>query len=84
MVAEFAKRAQPAHVIDDLFREGSDALALGAALHISQGRVRLVGEARSRRDPLATYGSEDDPLRLAALAGIAITLDQDRTIRSTA
>jgi len=83
MVAEFAKRAQPAHVIDDLFREGSDALALGAALHISQGRVRIADEARSRRDPLATYGSED-ALRLAALAGIAIAFDADRTIRSAA
>jgi hypothetical protein len=81
MVAEFAKRAQPAHVIDELLRED---LALGASLHISQGRVRIAGEARSKRDPLSPYGADDDPLRLAALAGIAIAFDQDRTVRNAA
>jgi hypothetical protein len=79
LAAEFARRGQPAHGIDVILREGAEALALGAAIPIGQGLVRLAGDS-AKRDPLSPHGTPDDPLRLAALAGCAVAFDPGREL----
>ena len=80
LAAEFARRGQPVHAVDAIFAEGADALALGAAMHIANGRVRVAGDLLQKRDPLVAHGGVDDPLRLAALVGIAVALDEGRAL----
>ena len=59
-------------------------LALAAAVHIAAGRVKITAEALSKAEPHrhslggvldGVAGSEDDPLRTAALIGVAVALD---------
>jgi hypothetical protein len=73
LVAEIARRNQQAHAIDEVIKEGAESLSVAAAIHIGAGRVRTTP---LQRDPL--HGTKDDPLRLAALAGIAVALDEKR------
>ena len=60
---------------------------LAAAVHIGAGRVKITAEALAKAEyhPLggildATAGDEDDPLRVAALIGIALALDEGRSL----
>jgi hypothetical protein len=76
-----------AQVIDRLAAEDDGLLALAAAVHIGAGRVKITAEALAKAEhhPLggildATAGDEDDPLRLAALIGIALALDEGRSL----
>jgi hypothetical protein len=44
-----------------------------------------VGRDRHRvlmTQPLAGYGADDDPLRLVAIAGVAMALDQGRSLEA--
>ena len=63
-------------------------LALAAAVHIGAGRVKITAEALAKAEhhPLggildATAGGEDDPLRAAALIGVALALDEGRSLK---
>ena len=59
-------------------------LAISAAMHIGTGTVKLSDQARFRAQTLplgildGTATDKDDPLRLAALVGIAAGLDSRR------
>jgi hypothetical protein len=75
-----------AEVADGIIDEG-EALALAAAVHISAGRVKLSSTAlaSSEKTPLsllagAADDDEDDPVRRAALVGIALALDANRSL----
>jgi hypothetical protein len=75
-----------AEVIDDLAAGGDGLLALAAAVHIGAGRVKITGEALAKAEyhPLGgildATAHDDDPLRTAALVGIAIALDTGRSL----
>jgi hypothetical protein len=91
LAAEARRLGYPAEVIDDIAAEEDAFLALAAAVHIGAGRVRITAEALSQaeRHPLgsilnATAGDGDDPLRTAALIGVALGLDEGRSLRAHA
>jgi len=78
-----------AEVIDNLADNGS--LALAAAVHIGAGRVKITADALSKaeRHPLgsvldATASDGDDPLRTAALIGVALALEERRSLKGRA
>ena len=73
------RRGCRAEIVDEIVREGDKALALGAAVHVVGGRVKVTREVMAKRNPLEARGSDDDALRLAALTGVAVGLDQGRT-----
>jgi hypothetical protein len=85
LVAELARIGARAEAIDNL--EVDQLLAVAAALHISSGRVKITAEALAKAEhhPLgildATAGDEDDPLRAAALIGVALALDEGRSLK---
>jgi hypothetical protein len=76
-----------AEVCDALIEEGDAALALAAAVHVTSGRVKLTSAALARAEshPLSILDArspdEPDPLRTAALVGIALALDVGRTLK---
>jgi hypothetical protein len=80
--AEFARRGAYVEVIEALLAEGAESLGLAAAVHVGAGRVKLCAEALTVRDPLDSHGGDDDPLRLAGLVGVAIGLDEHRTLET--
>jgi len=80
-----------AEVIDSLSVEDDGLLALAAAVHIGAGRVKITAEALAKAEhhPLggildATARDEDDPLRAAALIGVALALDEGRSPKGPA
>ena len=77
-------RGHHAEVIDGILAEGAEALALAAAVHVAADRVKLAGAVLTKRHPLEAFGDEDDPLRLAALVGIALALDRGRSLKARA
>ena len=64
-----------------------ELLATGAARHIGAARVKIsvIAHARTETLPLnifdGTSSDDADPLRLAALIGIAVGLDEGRTLK---
>jgi hypothetical protein len=72
--------------IDDLVNEGDELLSVSAANHVAAGRVKISAPALAKagRHPLAildaTLHDEVDPLRTAALCGVALGLDIGRTV----
>jgi hypothetical protein len=64
------------------------ALAVGAALQVSSGRVKITGEAMTRSEsfPLNAIingiadGDDADPLRLSFIIGVMLCLDENRTL----
>jgi hypothetical protein len=80
-----------AKVIDSLLAEDDSLLALAAAVHIGAGRVKISAEALAKAEhhPFggildATADEEDDPLRAAALIGVALALDEGRSLKERA
>jgi hypothetical protein len=77
-----------AEVIDSLAVEDDGLLALAAAVHIGAGRVKITAEALAKAEyhPLggildAAAHEENDPLRAAALIGVALALDEGRSLK---
>jgi hypothetical protein len=76
-----------AEVADGIIDEDDQALALAAAVHITSGRVKLGTAALSsaEKHPLSLLDAgssdeSDDPLRKAALVGVALALDHGRSL----
>jgi hypothetical protein len=91
LAAEAARLGYPAEVVDGIAAEDDALLALAAAVHIIAGRVKITADALSKaeRHPLggildAAAGDEDDPLRTAALIGVAVGLDEGRSLTARA
>jgi hypothetical protein len=91
LAAEAGRLGYPAEVIDGIAAEDDALLALAAAVHIGAGRVKITADALSKaeRHPLggildAVAGDEDDPLRTAALIGVAVGLDEGRSLTARA
>jgi hypothetical protein len=91
LAAEAGRLGYPAEVVDGIAAEDDALLALAAAVHIGAGRVKITAEALSKaeRHPLggildAAAGEEEDPLRTAALIGVAVGLDQGRSLTARA
>jgi hypothetical protein len=91
LAEEVGRLGYHAEVIDRVAAEDDALLALAAAVHIGAGRVKITAEALSKaeRHPLggildATTGDDDDPLRTAALIGIAVGLDEGRSLDARA
>jgi hypothetical protein len=91
LAAEAGRLGYPAAVIDSIAAEDDALLALAAAVHIGAGRVKITADAlsKAKRHPLggildAAAGDEDDPLRTAALIGVAVALDEGRSLTARA
>jgi hypothetical protein len=90
LAAEAERLGYHAEVIDRIAAEDDALLALAAAVHIGAGRVKITAEALSKAEhhPLsfldATAGDGDDPLRAAALIGVALGLDEGRSLTAHA
>jgi hypothetical protein len=91
LAEEVRRLGYHAEVIDRLAAEDDGFLALAAAVHIGAGRVKITAEALAKAEnhPLggileATAGDEDDPLRAAALIGVALALDEGRSLKGRA
>ena len=91
LAGEVRRLGYHAEVIDSIAAEDDALLALAAAVHIGAGRVKITAEALSKaeRHPLGgvldgVAGSEDDPLRTAALIGVAVALEEGRSLRARA
>ena len=87
LAREFARIGVQAEVIDALVvTDELPLLGLAAAGFILAGQVKLTSEALAKSEHLpggilnATAPLDQDPLRIAALAGIAIGLDQHRSL----
>lgn len=70
--------------VDDIAKDAM--LPVAIAPHIGAGRVKLSSQARARTEttPLGlldgTTADADDPLRVAALLGVAVALDRGRSL----
>jgi hypothetical protein len=90
LAAEAGRLGYHAEVIDRIAADDDALLALAAAVHIGAGRVKITAEALSKAEhhPLsfldATAGDGDDPLRAAALIGVALGLDEGRSLTARA
>jgi hypothetical protein len=91
LAGEARRLGYRAQVIDRLAAEDDGLLALAAAVHIGAGRVKITAEALAKAEhhPLggildATAGDADDPLRAAALIGVALALDEGRSLTARA
>jgi hypothetical protein len=90
LAAEACRLGYPAEVVDPISAEDDALLALAAAVHIGAGRVKITAQALSKAEhhPLgildATAGEGEDPLRAAALVGIALGLDEGRSLTARA
>jgi hypothetical protein len=72
-----------AEIIDRIVKD--ELLAVSAASHVAEGRVRLCADVLSKNYPLsfmngAALQDDGDPLRLAFLAGVALALDSGRRL----
>ena len=86
LAAEARRLGYRAQVIDHIADEGDALLAVAAAVHIGAGRVKITADvlAKGEQHPFggildATVGNGEDPLRTAALIGVAVGLDEGRT-----
>jgi hypothetical protein len=86
LAAEARRLGYRAQLIDHIADEDDALLALAAAVHISAGRVKVTADVLSKaeRHPLGgildgTAGDGEDPLRTAALTGVAVGLDEGRS-----
>jgi hypothetical protein len=85
LAAELARLGARAEVIDGLAAEDDQLLAVAAAVHISAGRVKIASDALAKAafhplgGLLGAKAHDDDPLRTAALIGIALALDSGRS-----
>lgn len=76
--------------VDALLSNDGDDLALSAATHILGGRVALTADTLDKATRLPLGGlldasaGDDDPIRLAALVGIALALDAGRSLTTRA
>jgi hypothetical protein len=91
LAEELLRLGYGAEAIDGLAAEEDGLLALAAAVHIGAGRVKITSEALAKAEhhPLggildATAGEADDPLRAAALIGVALALDEGRSLNGRA
>jgi hypothetical protein len=91
LAAEARRLGYPSRVIDHIAGEDDALLAVAGAVHISAGRVKITAEVLSKaeRHPLGgildgTGGGDDDPLRTAALIGVAVALDEGRSLYARA
>jgi hypothetical protein len=89
LAAEARRLGYLAQVIDHIADEDDALLALAAAVHIGAGRVKVTADVLSKaeRHPLGgildgTAGDGEDPLRTAALIGVAAGLDEGRSPRA--
>src|SRR6185437_2245904 len=88
LVDEAARRGltQGVEAIDALLE--AEDLPLSAAAHITSGRVGVTAALLAKSNQLVLGGLldannvEDDPLRTAALIGIALGLDENRNLAS--
>jgi hypothetical protein len=87
LAEELQRLGYHAVVIDGLAAEDQGMLAVSVAVHVGAGRVKMTAAALARAEhhPLggildAAADGEEDPLRSAALIGIAIALDERRTL----
>ena len=87
LAEEVGRLGYHAEVIDGLAAEGAELLTLAAAVHIGAGRVKITAEALAKAEhhPLggildATAGDQDAPLSAAALIGVALALDENRSL----
>ncbi len=84
LAAQALARGLAAVPIDEIASADPTALALSAAGFVAAGAVKIAQPAhdRARRHPLGAAldfradGRADDPLRLAALVGIVVSLDE--------
>jgi hypothetical protein len=76
--------------IDALAAEDDEVLALSAATHIGSGRVKITAQALASAEHHPLGGildattHDDDPLRTAALIGVALALDEGRSLKARA
>ncbi len=83
---QFRRLGRDPAVIDEVAKD--PMLAIAAAMHIGSGTVKLSDQGRVRAQTLplgmldGTSTDDDDPLRLAALVGIAVGLDKHRQRRA--
>jgi hypothetical protein len=79
-----------AEIIDALIAEDDVLLALSASVHITSNRVKITSEVLAKSERLPGILSptapldEDNPLRVAALTGIALGLDAGRSLKARA
>jgi hypothetical protein len=84
IAAEIERIGQAVQVIDRLAKD--EMLAVSAAAHIGAGRVKLSAQARERSATLpfgimdGSTADDDDQVRLAALIGFAVALDEGRAL----
>jgi hypothetical protein len=77
-----------AEEIDNLLVD-IDLLVLSAATHICANRVKIAAEAFEKSERMTLGGildaaaKPDDPVRIAALVGIALALDENRSLGRT-
>ena len=76
-----------AELIDSLVKEGDTLLGLAAAVHLGAHRVSITAQGLDKGYPLGflntgTANQTTDSLRTAALCGIALALDQGRSMRA--
>jgi hypothetical protein len=82
---QFRRLGHDPAVVDAVAKD--PVLAISAAMHIGAGTVKLSDQARLRAQTLplgildGTATDNDDPLRLAALVGIAVSCDAGRDLR---
>jgi hypothetical protein len=72
-----------AEVVDAILED--TALELSASKHIATQRVRVCADVLAKSYPLtflqgAAVLQDDDPLRVAFLAGVALALDTNRSL----
>jgi hypothetical protein len=88
LTAELERLGYLSEIIDGLLKD--EMLAVAAAVHVSAQRVRVCADVLAKSYPLtflqgAAVHDDDDPLRIAFLAGVAVALDTNRSLgRATA
>ena len=87
LAAEFPRLGYDRGVeeIDELAAGLDDGmLELRAAVHIGAGRVKIAGEAIEKYHPARfldpTARDDDEPLKVAALLGVILALDENRSL----
>jgi hypothetical protein len=80
LAGELERLGYQSDIIDAVVKD--ELLAVSAAGHVGAGRVRVCADVFAKNFPLgflqAAVVQDDDPLRLAFLAGVAIALDVNR------
>jgi hypothetical protein len=83
LAAELERLGYLSEIIDGLLKD--EMLAVSAATHIAAQRVQMCSDVLTKAYPLsflqgAAVQDDDDPLRLAFLAGVAVALDTNRSL----